>query len=143
MLISMSEKNNESLVHIGKYHPRHKGRRYLFLRERAPTHFIWYEEEDGKELETEVEAPSIEEAMQLAHKTWKNDAFRTIICGFRYTLPERDEHGINALFRQMVASYSTPNGTYYDEELGHNCFVQSASREALDLWQQLQESNRL
>lgn len=138
----MNENNKESLVHVGKYLPYRKGPRYLYLRKRSLQHYVWYEKEGDQEVETEVDAPSIEEAMQLAHKTWKNNAFRTVICGFRYTLPERDEHGMNALFHQMAASYSTPNGVYFDEELGHNCFVQSASREALDIWNKIRESKR-
>lgn len=138
----MSEDKTGNLVHVGKYLPNHKGPRYLFLRKRSPQHYVWYEINGNQEIETEVEAPSIEEALQLAHKTWKNNAFSTLGCGFRYTLPERDEHGMNALFHQMAASYSTPNGVYFDEELGHNCFVQFASSEALDIWKKIRENKR-
>jgi hypothetical protein len=141
--MSINKPVGEKLIHIGKYHPPHKGTKYLFLREKSSNDYRWYEEEDSSEKETAVFGTSIEEAMRLAHKTWKNQAFRTVICGFRYTLPERDEHGINALFCQMAASYSSPNGVYFDEALGHNCFVQAASKEALDLWLKLKESNRL
>jgi len=64
-------------------------------------------------------------------------------CGFRYTLPERDEHGYNALFHQMAASYATSNGVYFDEESGNNCFVNFASEEAKNLLKVLQTSKRL
>jgi hypothetical protein len=115
---------------------------YLFLREDAKRHFTWHEEQENgtNEITTPISAPSIEEAMHLASKHWKNNSFKTIHCGFRYTLPERDEHGINAFFYQMVASYSSGNGIYYDESIGNNCFVQNASEEALNLWK---SQNRL
>ena len=64
-------------------------------------------------------------------------------CGFRYTLPERDEHGLNALFNQMVASYSSSNGVYFEQELGHPCIVQNASIQARLLWKKLKQANRL
>jgi hypothetical protein len=140
---SMSNNPLGKIIHVGKYHIPRKDARYLFLRQRGPCDYVWYEEEAGKEIDTEMKGNSIEEAMRLAQKKWKKNAFRTIICGFRYTLPERDEHGTNALFYQMAASYKSPNGVYFDEELGHNCFVQSASTEALNILQRLKESNRL
>jgi len=91
-------------------------------------------EDNAGEQATTVSGETVEEAMRLAARHWQKDSFTTVICGFRYTLPERDEHGINALFHQMVASYSSMNGVYYDEELGNNCFVQNASDEAIRLW---------
>jgi len=113
---------------------------YLFLRKKAGDHFAWFEElENGEERETPVSAPTIEESLRLAARHWKAQFFRTVICGFRYTLPERDEHGINALYHQMAASLSTMNGIYYDEELGNNCFVQNASDEAFRLWKRLKK----
>jgi len=103
---------------------------FIFKKKRV-RNFAWYEEQpDHTEIETEVSAENIEEALRLGARYWKNQDFNTLSCGFRYTLPERDEHGINALFHQMVSSYSTMNGYYYDEELGNNCFVQNASNEA-------------
>lgn len=135
--------NNQKLIHVGQYHVPGHGKKRLFLREISPHHFTWFEENGSGEVVTEVEAPTIEEAMRLAHRTWKNHAFRTLICGFRYTLPERDEHGMNALFFQLVNSQRSPNGIYFDEELGHNCFVQNASKEAVDLYKQLEETQRL
>lgn len=135
--------NEKSLIHVGKYHPPKRGTRWLFLRKLSPHHYIWFEADGDNETKTEVEASSIEEALRLAHRTWKSHAFRTLICGFRYTLPERDEHGMNALFHQMATSQNTMNGTYFDESLGHNCFVQGASQEALELLKDLSASNRL
>lgn len=134
----MDEKGK--LIHVGEYLPPHKKKRLLFLRELKPHHFVWFEED---EKETDVTGASIEEAIRHANKAWKLMSFRTIKCGFRYTLPERDEHGMNALFHQMAASQESSSGDYFDEELGHPCFVQAASREALNLWKELKLANRL
>jgi len=125
------------LIHVASFTIEGRNR-YLFLRKTSGVHYTWFEElEHGKEKETAISAPSIEESMRLAARHWKPQFFRTVICGFRYTLPERDEHGINALFHQMAASLTTMNGVYYDEELGNNCFVQNASDEAFRLWKRL------
>lgn len=113
--------------------------RYLLLRQVDPSRFVWYIEKDQHEEATEVEGITIEEALRKARKQWQKESFRTVNCGFRYTLPERDEHGCNALFFQMIASYSSPNGVYFDEELGNNCFINFASMEARDLWQRLKK----
>lgn len=134
------------LIHIARRQGKNGITHYLFLRQVQPRLLIWHEQVDAnkpKELETEVSGETVGEAMRNARKQWKNDAFRTVICGFRYTLPERDEHGCNALFHQMVASYNTPNGVYFDEEVGHNCIVNFASQEARDLWKILQKEKRL
>ena len=119
------------LIHIAVIQPH----RYLYLRQKDPHTFVWY---DG-EKETTVSGITIAEAIQKARKWWKEDSFRTLNCGFRYTLPERDEHGCNALFYQMAASYSAPNGIYFDEDLGHNCIVNAASQEALGLWREMKQ----
>lgn len=123
----------DKLIHVGII--QEKGVKiYLFLREVAPQHYVWFKENE----KTEVEATTIEEALRLAARFWKLDYFRTLNCGFRYTLPERDEHGTNALFHQMAASYASSNGIYFDEELGNNCVVYNASQEARTLqalWQ--------
>lgn len=132
------------LIHIACCFQRGKGKLYLFLRQMSPTQYVWFERQgDGSEIATNVSGETIEEAMRNAQYIWKNDSFRTIICGFRYTLPERDEHGGNALFYQMAASYATPRGAYFDDELGHNCFVQSASQEALDWLDLLKHEGKL
>lgn len=144
-MISTNEENQPlgKIIHIGSFFS--KGHwTYLFLRKEENGTFCWYEElAQQREMKTQIFGHTIEEAMRLAPKTWKHQSFRTLQCGFRYTLPERDEHGINALFHQMVASYATGNGVYYDEELGNNCFIQNASDEALKLWQRLKVQNRV
>ena len=138
-----SEEKPGKLMHVARVFSKGKWN-YLFLRKNNDGHFDWHEEMEQKyEIKTQVTAPTIEEAMRLAPRHWKNLSFNTLKCGFRYTLPERDEHGINALFHQMAASYSVGNGIYYDEELGNNCFVQNASDEAYQLWQRLAIQNRI
>lgn len=134
----MGDNNKPSLIHVAK-----KSSSFLFLRQESPSHYVWYEEKNGSENPTGIAAPTIEEAIRLAKSEWKNQSFRTLNCGFRYTLPERDEHGNNALFNHMVAAYSSPTGTYFDTELGHNCQVHFASVEALDLLKRLKQDNRL
>lgn len=126
------------LIHVAKIFDKDK-HSLLFLRKVTNDEFRWFL---GKES-TPVFGINIEEALRLAPRHWKNDSYRTIICGFRYTLPERDEHGINALFHQMAASISTPNGVYFDEELGNNCFVQNYSLEARDLFFALRSQGEL
>ena len=77
------------------------------------------------------------EAIYAAEKKWKADFFALLHCGFRYTLPIRDETGTNAHFHQMAKSYSSSNGRYFDEEVGHMCFVDFASDEALEFWRKI------
>jgi len=136
--------NPNKLIHIARIVGDDGQKRYLFLRKVESNRFTWFEEiKPGEEAQTDVSGPQIEEALRLAPRQWKKRFYTTLMCGFRYTLPERDEHGINALFHQMAASYSSMNGVYYDDELGNNCFVQNASNEALDLWQQLKKQKRM
>jgi hypothetical protein len=130
---------NRKIIHAGRLHDG----TYLLLRQEGPDYYRWWIDDDQAEKETDVSANTVEEAIRLAHRKWKHQHFRTIICGFRYTLPERDEHGMNALFHHMVSSYSSPAGTYHDEELGHACHVQAASDEALRLWKKVKQQNRL
>lgn len=117
------------LIHAAKIFQQGK-HKLLYLRKVSPDEYRWFCEGTP----TEVTGITIEEALRLAARHFSQDSYRTIICGFRYTLPERDEHGINALFHQMAASLSTPNGVYFDEELGNNCFVQNSSLEARELF---------
>lgn len=132
-----------NLIHAGKIFAKGGVYKYLFLRKIDPHSFTWFiEEHDGSENETPVSGPNIEEAIRLANRQWKDDYFTSLGCGFRYTLPERDEHGINALFHQMVSSYNSPNGIYFDEELGNNCFVNFASNEARNVWKRLAEYDK-
>lgn len=140
----METKTSSKLVHVAKFQAQNGELAYLFLRKIDKNTFAWFQQsKDGKEDDMSVVAPSIEEAIRLANKKWAENAFRSLGCGFRYTLPERDEHGINALFHQMASSYNSSNGTYFDEELGNNCFVNFASQEALALWRKLKQENRL
>jgi hypothetical protein len=117
---------------------------YLLLRQTGEQHFCWFEMHASlEETETTISAQTIEEALRLARQHWSLLAFRTVNCGFRYTLPERDEHGMNALFHQMAASYSSMNGVYFDPDMGNNCFVNFASDEARSLWKTLKEAKKL
>jgi hypothetical protein len=138
----MNKLNN--LIHIGKFFLQEGMTKPLFLRKMSPQLFHWFEvESDGFEKETPISASTIEEAIRLARKQWRYDSFSTLHCGFRYMLPERDEHGINALFFQMAASYSSPTGVYFDDVLGNNCFVQNASAEARTLWKKLADQSHV
>lgn len=123
----------KDLMHVARCLTPGQGWKMLFLMKSDPRTYTWFEGENP----TEVTADTIEAAMRLAYKYWEGRSFRTMMCGFRYTLPERDEHGLNALFWQMVLSYTSPNGIYFDEELGCNCYVQNASLEARNLWKEL------
>jgi hypothetical protein len=137
----MEQIATSKIIHVGRIMSSRKGVSYLLLRQTSPYHFAWmYWTIHRSEEPTGIEASSLEKALQAARRHWKREGFRTVICGFRYTLPERDEHGNNALFHHMVASYSSQNGIYFDEELGRNCIVNFASQEAQDLWRQVRTS---
>jgi hypothetical protein len=136
----MNKLNN--LIHIGKKISSHGRWQLVFLRKVSTHAYKWFEEEkEGSEKDTQIEASSMEEAIRIAYINWPEEDFSLINCGFRYMLPERDEHGINALFYQMVSSYSSLTGVYFDEILGNNCFVQNASSEARVLWKKLAEQS--
>ena len=140
----MTQTSTDNLIHVARYTLPNQGKRLLFLRQKDPSYFAWYEEtQDGEEVETDIGGANVEDALRLAHKKWREYYFTTLNCGFRYTLPERDEHGSNALFHQMMASYASANGVYFDQNLGHNCYVQAASQEALDLWHRLQNEGKM
>lgn len=130
------------LIHVAHIYTR-TGRHRLFLRQVEPRRYQWFLAKNPVEEPTEISSDTIEEAIRLAARHWKEDDFATQNCGFRYTLPERDEHGMNALFYQMTASLSSSNGVYYDDELGNNCFVQNAPLDARDLWLSLKQEGRL
>lgn len=135
-MTSTTENTNSKLIHIARVKSSSGIWEYLFLRKLETNRFTWFlqTKQDSSIIETLVSGQTVEEAMRLAARHWKTDSFTNVNCGFRYTLPERDEHGINALFHQMAASSGSMNGVYYDEELGNNCFVQNASDEAFRLW---------
>lgn len=125
------ENTVDKLIHIGQIQEPKQGSLYVFLRQVNPHCYTWFKDDlKGQRVATSLSAPTIEEALRLAQQAWKNKSFRTVICGFRYSLPERDEHGTNALFYQMAASYASASGVYFDDELGHNCIVHQASQEA-------------
>lgn len=122
------------LIHVAKIRVQKEGERLLLLRQTEPFRYIWYKEtQPGTEVETDQWGGTAEEAIQAAQKNWRFDQFQPLNCGFRYTLPERDEVGINALFHQMASSYRSMNGVYFDEDLGANCIVQNASFDARQL----------
>lgn len=132
------------LIHAALIHPAKKRPVCLLLRQIDPHLFAWFEENtDGVETQTDVSAPNFDEALRMARKKWQRDSFRTFNCGFRYTLPERDEHGVNALFHQMADSYNSMNGVYQDQDLGHPCIVHNASQEARLLFERLRQAGRL
>lgn len=134
-----------TLIHVGRFLALGAEAKYLFLRSVNLHTFTWYEQSPlltEDETETSFTASTIEEALRIVNHALKDNDFRTLNCGFRYTLPERDEHGLNALFYQMVASYSSSNGVYFDEEIGCNCFVQNGSEEARNLWKQLKANEK-
>lgn len=129
------------LIHVAKI--QHPEERLLLLRRTDLYRFVWYREDrPGIEIETAIWGGTTEEAIRQAYKQWRFDRLQTIHCGFRYTLPERDEVGSNALFYQMVSSYSSMTGVYFDEELNLNCIVQNAPSESRALWKRLQASGQ-
>lgn len=128
------------LIHIAKIAVQNQGPCLLLLRQIEPFRYIWFKEnQPGVESETEIWGGTAEEAIREATKNWQLDEFQPVNCGFRYTLPERDEVGTNALFHQMASSYGSMNGVYFDDELSSNCIVQNASAEARLLWKRLQK----
>lgn len=105
----------------------------LYLRKVEPKLFKWYQEE----TDTGIQSDRVIEAIRLAENEWKSKGFKQLNCGYVYTLPERDEHGNNALFSQMAKSLDSGNGIYFDEDLGHNCTVQQIPLESARLYRSL------
>lgn len=128
-----------SLIHIGKI----DGDLLLFLRKLDSKRFQWFHQVSGVEIATSVEASTIEEALRLARREWKRENFQPLLCGYLFTLPERDEHGNNALFCQMVKSLESMTGVYFEEELGHNCIVHQIPQAARSLYESLNIAQRL
>lgn len=126
----------EKIIHAARVTMKQRTS-YLLLKQTGDQHFCWMELDGVTEKKTPVASSTAEDAIRLARRHWRHKAFRTINCGFRYTLPERDEHGLNALFHQMAASYSSMNGIYFDPDIGNNCIVNFASEEARNLWKSL------
>lgn len=140
----MAENPKQRIIHVGKIFGEDGLMHYLLLKQTESNSFKWSQcTTDLIESETGISAPSISEAIRLAKCHWKERYFQPLNCGFRYTLPERDEHGMNALFYQMTAAYSSMNGIYFDEELGNNCIVNFASDEAKQLWKKMKSANMI
>lgn len=118
------------LVHIAK-----TDEGLLFLREEAPNNYAWF----SKDEKTPVEAPTIPEAIRLAYKYYALDHFQPLLCGYKFTLPERDEHGNNALFQDMVQSLNSMNGIYFDDKLGYNCIVHQIPLASRELYEKLKK----
>lgn len=131
------------LIHIAKIQAPKEGLRYLFLREDSDKKYCWYLDREGEEEKTDISGSSPSIAIRAAYKNWTDCAFRTLRCGRRFELPERDEHGCDALFHQMAASYSSSGGVYFDEQLSQSCVINNASDEALNLWKKLVQESRL
>lgn len=119
------------IIHAGFIFVEKQGRCPILLRHLNLFKYVWFlQQSNKKEIETAIWGGIIGEAIAAARKAWKINNLSFLNCGFRYTLPERDEVGTNALFYQMVSSYSSALGVYFDEELGSNCIIQNASLEA-------------
>ena len=119
------------IIHLAK--KWHAGRLQLLALVLLGKNYEWIQAPLEDFVKTDLRAHSIEEAIVLARKTWKEEGFFLVNCGYRYTLPERDEHGLEALFHQMAKSLASMTGVYQDEELGHLCLVQNVSLEARHL----------
>ena len=92
-----------NLIHVA-FLVSEKGRKSrLYLRKIHDRRYTWFEvDESFNETEAPIWSDTIENALCLAGTYWQRQSFRTLNCGFRYTLPERDEHGINALFWKWI-----------------------------------------
>ncbi len=116
-----------TIFHVAKFYP--DGRlKYLFLKKKGDL-FEWEE--------SNCVQKSVAEAIDAASLLWKGDYFKLVHCGFRYSLPIRDQVGVNALFWQMAKSYAVSSGVYFDEDVGHQCIVKFASDEALRIWKEI------
>ncbi|MGK5594895.1 MAG: hypothetical protein ACSNEK_06020 [Parachlamydiaceae bacterium] len=124
------------IIHIGRINHR----KMLLLRKISDEQYGWFEESEDK---PRVVGTTVEEAIRLAKQHWKMNSFCLLPCGYRFTLPERDEHGMNALFWQAVRSFDSVNGIYYDEDLGHNCIVHQIPLETQKLIRHYLKGERL
>lgn len=108
----------------------HKARvnnKWIDLVEIEPAKFGWY---DG-DRSLDLNATSIPLAFAKARKTFSN--FLPIAAGYKYTLPERDEHGKEALYCEAVKSLESSNGVFFDEKAGHNVVVHLIPQKTIDL----------
>ncbi len=122
--------------HVGLIYPK----QYLFLNKLNSSEFQWVKAffPSNRTEPTPCKGATASEAIRAANRLWSAHYFRLLHCGFRYALPERDEVGCNALFWQMAQSYAASNGRYFDPDVGHLCYVDFASQEALEIWRQIQ-----
>ena len=132
-----------NLIHLAHYQGPH-GHKVLLLLRKEEERFRWYQQGGNGEQPLGLEGATAEEAILKASERFRNEGFRPVECGIRFSAVERDEHGMNALYCQMVASYSSGHidGVYFDEQVGHDCYVQQASEEALQLWKELEKNQR-
>lgn len=79
----------------------------------------------------DIEASTISQAIQMARRDFID--FKPISAGYKYTLPERDEHGKEAYYCDAVKSLASPNGIYFDEKAGHNAIVHLIPQKTIDL----------
>lgn len=86
-----------------------------------------------------LKANTVQEAIRLGEKWGRDSGFKMQACGYLFTLPEREEHGNNALFSQMVKSLESPNGVYFDEGLGHLCVVHQIPIQARRLYERIRD----
>lgn len=134
------------LIHVARVLNENNQTIYLFLRQIGRYHYQWFQEvNEDSEVPLPIDGVTAEEALRKAADRFQYHEFHPVECGFRYDLSERDEHGINALFYQMIESYAANNvdGSYFDPDAGHHCYVDFASDEALDLWHRLSDEDRL
>lgn len=89
------------------------------LREETPGNFQWFLH--GKAVG--VNCSSLKDSLKSGFKSFKNDQFRPLHCGTKFSLPERDEHGEPAIFSELVRSLASSNGQYYDPLYGQNFIV--------------------
>lgn len=123
----------KKIRHVGCIPPKTR----IFLIEEEGFHWI---DEQGGYLDLSEETLPL--ALQLAYQKFSKLGFRLVHFGTRYTLPERDEVGVSALFPHFYASYRSPTGKYFDQELGHMAYVDFASLEAKSLLKELEDDTR-
>ncbi len=127
---------SDNVIHAGR------DRQGFLLLKKTEDSFCWLRKNGADWVKIGLTALSVKEALQLAQQELQLEGFRLLHCGFRYTLPERDEVGANALFHHMSSSYESMTGVYFDPELGHPCRVDFASQEALDLHRELKGATK-
>ncbi len=133
------------LIHVASYYGP-GGRQFLLLLREVNGLYRWFvESQQENEEPTDLEAGRVHEAIRLAARHYRHDDFVSLHCGYRYDSEDRDEHGINALFHEMVASYSNASidGAYQNSDLSHQFFVKFAPDQALTLWKRLESEKRL